>query len=66
MTISEAKIAAVIDYLERELGAAMVKTFTGYIMVTKSKNNCRNEGMNHTKNCDSGVNCVCPEWEFGE
>ena len=58
------KLDAVIKYIEKRDNAKMIEGPVGFIMVRKTKNNCRHHGTCHTGLCNTGVNVTCDLWEW--
>ena len=58
------KLNALIKYIEKRDNAEMTCQPEGYIMVKKSRNNCKHKGTNHTGYCDSGCGVTCEHWEW--
>ena len=58
------QLKALIKYIEKRDNAKMIETSEGFIMVKKTKNNCRHHGTGRHDYCNSGVNVTCPHWEL--
>lgn len=58
------KLDTLIKYTEKRDNAEMICLPEGYIMVKKSRNNCKHKNTGAHEFCDSGCGGTCEHWEW--